>query len=334
MSSYRVWLGHVTRDVRDLKRALGDISIFTQIDIPRQSRVIVKPNFTWPGWKPGVTTHPALLAALAEFFVDYGNEVIFVESDGGMHSWKVEEAFAGHGLYTLEEKFGGKVRCLSLMQEDVQMVGVFCWGKYSKVPVPRILLDSQKFFVTCPVLKTHCMTETSLAFKNQWGCLPDTYRLRFHHVLGKALVKLADLVHVDLAIVDGLIALDGNGPMFGEPVDCDVLIGGADPGAVSRIACEVMGLRWWKSRVLRAAATRGKLPRLEDITTSQAYDNMLGRRFVSKKLLPNYAAIVIAYSRLLTWLFYLSPFRPIIASLKRRLFGSNEITRGKPQCPY
>ena len=330
----RVWLGQAVPERRRLRDTLYEMTRYLGVAVPSQGRVVIKPNFTWPGWKKGVTTHPELLAALAEFFVDHGNEVWFVESDGGMESWKAREAFEGHGLIKLAKQMGERVKCVALDTVPATYLSVWCWGKFSRIPIPEILVDPDVFYVTCPVLKTHCMTETSLAFKNQWGCVPDPYRLRFHHVIGKALVEMARRIPIRLVVVDGLIALDGNGPMFGDPVELGLLIGARSPGAASRVGCEVMGLKWWRSRVLRAARKYGLLPDMSNLELSEPIEGWRKRQFRTTRTIPNYAAIAIAYSRVLTWFFYLSPFRPWIARLKTKLFGANEITRNGQSCPY
>lgn len=55
------------------------------------------------------------------------------------------------------------------------------------------------------------------------------------------------------SVVDGMVGMEGDGPMQGEPVDSRVVIGGADPVAVDMVAARVMGFDWCKIPVIREA---------------------------------------------------------------------------------
>ena len=61
----------------------------------------MKPNFTLPYYKEGVTTNPQLLKYLLEILRSKAATVILGESDGGNHSFKAEEAFQGHNMYEI-----------------------------------------------------------------------------------------------------------------------------------------------------------------------------------------------------------------------------------------
>jgi uncharacterized protein (DUF362 family) len=58
--------------------------------------VFVKPNFTFPEFRRGVTTSPELLKCLLEILRDRSSSVILGESDGGNHSFEANEVFRGH----------------------------------------------------------------------------------------------------------------------------------------------------------------------------------------------------------------------------------------------
>ena len=61
-------------------------------------------------------------------------------------------------------------------------------------------------------------------------------------------------------LIDGIVGMDGMGPMQGDPVRSDVVIGGADPVAVDMVAARVMGFDWRKIPLIREAFSIGALP--------------------------------------------------------------------------
>jgi uncharacterized protein (DUF362 family) len=61
-------------------------------------------------------------------------------------------------------------------------------------------------------------------------------------------------------VIDGIIGMEGNGPMQGDPFMSNVYIGGADPVAVDMVAARIMGFDWRKIPVIREAFTLEILP--------------------------------------------------------------------------
>lgn len=88
-----------------------------------------------------------------------------------------------------------------------------------------------------PVPKIRCMTGLSLGFKNQWGCIPDTMRLRYHHIFDDAIIAINKILK-PVVISDGTYFLDINGPMEGVPVKMDLIIASNNVGAFDRYVSE------------------------------------------------------------------------------------------------
>ena len=72
--------------------------------VKRDSTVFVKPNFTFPFYKEGITTTPELLKNLLEIIKDRADNVILGESDGGNHSFTADKAFEDPGTYEICKK--------------------------------------------------------------------------------------------------------------------------------------------------------------------------------------------------------------------------------------
>lgn len=65
------------------------------------SRLYVKPNLTFPEFRPGVTTSPHFLAAVLEVLKERTPHITVFESDGGNNSYPAEKAFKTHNLYEI-----------------------------------------------------------------------------------------------------------------------------------------------------------------------------------------------------------------------------------------
>jgi uncharacterized protein (DUF362 family) len=111
-----------------------------------------------------------------------------VETDGGYGAWQATQAFAGHGLDALGEEFG--VQVVNLCDEPREWIEFRSGGRTHQLPLPTRLLHETDLFVSMPVPKIHCMTGLTLSYKNQWGCIPDTMRLRRHYVFDDAIVAI------------------------------------------------------------------------------------------------------------------------------------------------
>jgi len=324
---HKVYLSSTDPEVSALKQTLASGLEYSGINLPVGRPIIVKPNMTWTSWKPGVTSTPDLLKALAELFVDHGDRLTFVEGDGGMNSWKAEEALYSHGCFDIAKRHAGKVNVRSLMHEPTRVETVEVLGTKVEIPLPESLLDQDKFFVTVPTLKTHCLAGISLNFKNQWGCIPDAKRLCHHHMLAPAAIAINRLIGVDLSIIDALTALDGNGPMYGDEIPFGALIIGCHQGAVARVASRVMQIDHRKSPILKLADRLGMIPRDDAIDTSNPIDDFLKHEFKTVILPINRISIGLSKSKWATHAVYNSHLTPVIYGIRKKLFGWKGIPR-------
>ena len=96
--------------------------------------------------------------------------------------------------------------------------------------------------------KTHQLTRITGPIKNQFGCVPGMLKAEFHIKLpsaldfAKMLVCLNLYIRPRLYIVDGVIAMEGNGPRGGDPVKMNVLLFSKDPVAIETIMCRLINL--------------------------------------------------------------------------------------------
>jgi uncharacterized protein (DUF362 family) len=116
------------------------------------------------------------------------------------------------------------------------------------------------FLVSMPKLKTHHWAGVTLSLKNMFGIVPGScygWPKNVLHWAGidRAILDINAAVRPDFAIVDGIIGMEGNGPIQGTPKPCGLLIMGDDPVAVDATCCRVMGLLPEKVKYLAQAGT-------------------------------------------------------------------------------
>jgi uncharacterized protein (DUF362 family) len=112
-------------------------------------------------------------------------------------------------------------------------------------------------FITLPVLKTHGTTVFTGALKNQWGCIPRYDRILLHKHLHELIGEVNRLKPPVIALMDGLVGMQGRGPINGYPIDLNVLLASRDPVALDATGMRLIGLEPATSRHLVHASQLG-----------------------------------------------------------------------------
>ena len=160
--------------------------------------------------------------------------------------------------------------------------------------------------VTLPRMKTHALTRMTGAVKNQFGCIPGVLKSEFHarmpnvEMFSRMLVDLNRLLKPRLAVMDAIVAMEGNGPRSGDPRAVGVLLISDDLVAVDAVACRIMNLDpalvdtiVWGERLGLGSASDielvgDELPIIEDFavnrravsTTGGGFGNQIGRKTI------------------------------------------------------
>jgi len=217
-----------------------------EFDLPVQGKkVLLKPNFVEPDPGGIVNTHPAVVAAARESFVRLGAAAVLV-GEGPGHERDTEAIIE---TIRLRDHIGP----LPGFFADLNLDDVYCVplktraSRLKELYFPRTVLNAD-FIVSMPKLKTHHWVGATLSLKNMFGVVPgNTYGwpknvLHWAGIAG-SILDINSTVRPDFAIVDGIVGMEGNGPIQGTAKASGVLIMGDDPVAVDATCARVMGLK-------------------------------------------------------------------------------------------
>jgi uncharacterized protein (DUF362 family) len=201
------------------------------------SQVLIKVNFiTTKSWDTGATTDPIVVEAIIQKLKELPMKVIVVESDASMTD--ATKAFKVTGMAEMCEL--NEVQWLNLRHlEDRVEIPVPRGDLLKTIKVPRIVKESA--IISAAKLKTHSETQVTLGMKNMFGLLPTKFKFKYHLMgINKVIVDLNTVIKPAITLIDGFIAMEGNGPTSGKPVKMDVIIAGTDPVATDATAARVM----------------------------------------------------------------------------------------------
>lgn len=208
--------------------------------IKTDSTVFIKPNFTYPFYKEGITTSPQFLETLIKILKDRSDNIIVGESNGGYHSFSADDSLKGHSMDKISKRHGIDIVNLSKLPSEFITQNIA--GKKVRIEIPKLLLNEIDAFISVPVLKVHVMTGVTIGLKNLWGIYPDTMRCLHHKHIGHKLALFAKLVNLNLVIVDGTYALDGHGPMYGQAKKKDLILASNNPVVSDSLGARIMGI--------------------------------------------------------------------------------------------
>jgi uncharacterized protein (DUF362 family) len=115
--------------------------------------------------------------------------------------------------------------------------------------------------VSLPKMKTHHWAGVTLSMKNLYGMMPGIYygwpkNLLHHAGIPKAIVDITATVKPDLAIVDGIIGMEGDGPIMGTTKRANVVLMGASLPAVDATCARLMDFDPWRIEFLQRSSGR------------------------------------------------------------------------------
>jgi uncharacterized protein (DUF362 family) len=221
-------------------------------------RVVLKPNLVEYHRDKVINTDPRFVSAVIELFKREGaSEIVVAEGPG--HWRNVQFLVNESGLGDVLRAHG--VRFVDLNHDEpVKVTNLGRCTGLEYLYLSRTVLTAE-VFVSLPKLKTHHWAGATLALKNLFGTLPGICygwpKNELHwRGIPNSIVDIA-LTHTPhLAIVDGIVGMEGDGPLNGTAKPVGALVMGADLVAVDATCCRLMGLPPERLPTLMLAAER------------------------------------------------------------------------------
>lgn len=241
------------RALHTLLEPLGGIGRFVRAG----QRVLLKPNLIRPhNSLQGSCTHPALVAEVARMTLQAGAQVIVGDSPG-YHS--ANTVARKSGLLDLLSHLGVP---LVEFTDEVTMPR----GPDDVFRVLRLTRDvvEADVLINLAKLKTHSQMLLTLAVKNMFGCVVGTRKAQWHLSAGRdrdlfarMLLEVYLAARPTLNILDGIVAMEGEGPTNGTPRQMNFLAASSDGVALDAVAAAIVGIQAEDLATLRAARARG-----------------------------------------------------------------------------
>jgi len=221
----------------------------------RGRRVFLKPNMVeyWPD--KAVNTDPRVVAAAAEAMLRAGaREVVVGEAPG--HRRDVEYLLEGTGMGDVLKDL--RLRFVDLNHDDVRRVPLKSrYTTMEAIWLPVELLQSD-YIVSMPKLKTHHFAGLTASMKNLFGTVPGSVYgwpknvLHFHGI-EQSIVDLAATIRPQLAIIDAVVGMEGDGPIMGRPRPVGFIGMSTDLVALDATCARAIGLEPAKMPYLSVA---------------------------------------------------------------------------------
>jgi uncharacterized protein (DUF362 family) len=219
--------------------------------------VLLKPNLVGLDPDGFINTHPAVIAAARESFLRLGAARVLI-GDGPALDRDTQAILESVRLKdyvsTLARDF------VDLNIDEVAYVALRTRASRLRgLQLPKTVLGAD-FVVSMPKMKTHHWAGVTLSLKNMFGVVPGGcygWPKNVLHWAGidQSILDINAAARPDFAIVDGIVGMEGNGPIQGTPKASGVLVLGNDPVAVDATCCRIMGLVPEKVKYLRQAST-------------------------------------------------------------------------------
>ena len=229
-----------------------------EFELPVRGKVVLlKPNLITLDPQGITNTSPAVIAASREAFLHLGAAEVLIADGSGID----RDAQAIIESMRLREYVGPLTKIfVDLNVDDVERVVLRTRAsRLKELYFPKSVLRAD-FVVSMPKLKTHHWAGVTLSLKNMFGVIPGAcygWPKNVLHWAGidRSILDINAAVRPDFAIVDGIVGMEGNGPLQGALKPAGVLIVGDDPVAVDATCARVMGVSPEKVKHIAQAAT-------------------------------------------------------------------------------
>ncbi len=219
-------------------------------------RILLKPNLVESN--PAsiqINTHPLVVRGAIEAFLKFGASRVMV-AEGPGHCRDTLRVLEESGL--AEVLWEDRIPFIDLNYQDAYSVpNVGKFSSLTSLTFPATLRQVD-LIVSLAKLKTHHWAGITLSMKNLFGFMPGLYygwpKNVLHYAgIEEAILDITATLRPHLAIVDGIVGMEGDGPIMGDPKPAGVLVMGRNLPAVDATCARVMKINPYRVAYLKRA---------------------------------------------------------------------------------
>jgi len=234
------------------------------VDAPliRGKRILLKPNLVEPHRTARhINTHPLVVRGAVEAFLSLGAERVIV-AEGSGHYRDTQLVLEESGM--VDVLYEDKIPFKDLNSSEWYIApNLGNYTKLSTLTFPSILKQVD-WIVSMPKLKTHHWAGVTLSMKNMFGVMPGMFygwpkNVLHLHGITQSIIDINITMPPQFVIVDGIIGMEGDGPIMGMPKRSGVIVLGRNPVSVDATCARIMGIDPYKIRHLNAARAIGPI---------------------------------------------------------------------------
>jgi len=222
----------------------------------RDKTVLLKPNLVEFDSHTCINTDPRLVLACRELFLKLGAKAVWIGEGPGHRrdTWDLADQAGYRKIFSdFDDRF------VDLNLDDVSKVRAY--DNSMDLYLPKSILNAD-LVVSVAKMKTHHWAAATLSMKNFFGIVPGSIygwpkNLLHYQGIDRSIVELNRLIRHSFAIVDGIVAMEGNGPIQGTPVQAGVVVMGRDVAAVDSTCARLMKLDPLKIKYLKDVSMLG-----------------------------------------------------------------------------
>ena len=297
----------------------------------KPGRILLKTNLLKKNIpEDGVTTHPFVVEGVARFLINKGFKVIIGDSPGGPFNHLIlKSIYEASGIAKVAE------RCNCELNYNTETIEV-------KPPNAKLVNNLKlvkaftevDYVVSCAKLKTHTMMTYTGAVKNLFGMIPGVAKADYHLKMNdpdnfaNMLIDVCDYVQPVFSIIDGIEAMEGDGPSSGDIRKLGLLLVSDNPYELDLIACKITGIK--DVPTIFHAQARGLLT--DSINDISLYGEPLGNIDIKPFNLPGSTHVNFVDRRIPAFVvdFLLDKIRPYPKVLQSKCIGCGVCARNCP----
>ncbi|MFO8062920.1 MAG: DUF362 domain-containing protein [bacterium] len=206
--------------------------------IMEHGRIIIKPNLlTLSEKQEAVTTNPLIADIIIELLKQKTDKEIIIAEGASASYISMNELFRKTGYSAIAEK------------HSVKTVNLNTYPHFSRngIRISSIVREENPYIINLAKLKTHMLTKVTMTVKNVYGMLPAKYKLYYHSQnpdssnFSRMVSRINNAIKPHFNIVDGITAMEGNGPGNGNPVNAGIIASSDNPFELDHFLIDFMG---------------------------------------------------------------------------------------------